>query len=339
MKTKICTGSAVMTIVLCTISWYAWRQAPSPPPTGMVETIVFGTTASGLFAAPLWVAERQGYFQQEGLDVDIRVLSDAKVAFDTMVQDGSLDMVSVAQTPVVWHSFVRNDYAIIAAMADSDNNCKLLARKDRGIHTPHDLTGKAIGVTGGTSGQFFLDMFLLSHGLNPAAVETIDLAAGALPQALVEGRVDAMATWEPHIFHAQRLLGANAFEFETHNVVRTKFYVVALRQFIARHPGALQKFLKALKRAETFIHEHNTAALEMAAQRIKMDRDLATVVWNDLTFRLGLDQSTIDVLETEARWVINHQFTAQTPVPNYLSFLFVDGLKAVKPGIVIIVSQ
>ncbi len=139
------------------------------------------------------------YFQQEGLDTDIRVLSAANVALKTMLEDGTLDMVSVAQTPVVFHSFVRNDYAIIAAMADSDNSHKLLARKDRGIYTPNDLKGKAIGVTKGASGQFFLDVFLLSHSINLAEVEIIDLAAGALAQALVEGRVDAIATWEPHV--------------------------------------------------------------------------------------------------------------------------------------------
>src|SRR5262249_26251764 len=119
MRTKIFIGTAVMTMALCTISWYALRQAPSLPSTSSIEKIVFGTTMSGLFAAPVWVAEQQGYFQQEGLDVDIRVLSAANVALTTMLEDGNLDMVSVAQAPVVFHSFVRNDYAIIAAMADS----------------------------------------------------------------------------------------------------------------------------------------------------------------------------------------------------------------------------
>ncbi len=339
MLKKIFIGMAVLAVVIVGLSLYAWRQTPSSTSTGPVEKIVVGTTASGVFAAPLWVAEQQGYFQQEGLDTDIRVLSAANVALKTMLEDGTLDMVSVAQTPVVFHSFVRNDYAIIAAMADSDNSHKLLARKDRGIYTPNDLKGKAIGVTKGASGQFFLDVFLLSHSINLAEVEIIDLAAGALAQALVEGRVDAIATWEPHIFHAQRLLGANACLFDTHNIVRTKFYLVAVRNFIAQHPGAIQKFLKAIKRAEIFIQEHNNVALDIASQRIKMDRELAKVVWDDLTFRLVLDQSVIDVLETEARWVIHNKFTEKTTVPNYLPFIFVDGLKAVKPGAVTIVGK
>ena len=204
---------------------------------------------------------------------------------------------------------------------------------------PSGSLGKAIGVTNGTTGQFFLDVYLLFHSINPAEVETIDLAVGALTQALVEGRVDAIATWEPHIFHAQRLLGANAFLFDTHNTVRTKFYLVATKHFITQRPGALQKFLHAMRRAEVFIQEHNKVAMDIAARRTKTEGELATVIWDDLTFRLVLDQSVIDVLETEARWVIKNQFTAKTTVPNYLPFIFVDGLKAVKPRAVTIVGK
>src|SRR5437867_2996133 len=262
MRKRIVIGMAALAMALVGLSLYAWHQAALPASAGPVEKIVFGTTTTGLFAALVWVAEQEGYFQHAGLDVEIREFSSAHVALKTMLEEGNLDIVGVAQTPVVFHSFARSDYAILATMADSDNNHKLLARKDRGIYTPGDLKGKAIGVTKGASGQFFLDVFLLSHGLNPAEVETIDLAAGALTQALVEGRVDAIATWEPHIFHARRLLGTNAFLFDTHNTVRTKFYFVAARDSITRHPGALQKFFHAVQSAETFMQRHNTVALD-----------------------------------------------------------------------------
>jgi NitT/TauT family transport system substrate-binding protein len=182
-------------------------------------------------------------------------------------------------------------------------------------------------------------VFLLIHGVNPAEVDILDLAAEALTPAIVEGRVDAMATWEPHIFHAQRLLGANALLFDTHNIVRTKFYLVAAKNFITQRPGALQRFLQAMKKAETFIQEHNKVAMDIASRRLNMERDIATVGWEDLTFRLILDQSLLEVLETEARWVITNKFTEKTTVPNYLPFIFVDGLKAVKPGAVTIVGK
>ena len=183
LRTNSVIGVAVLTVILVGLSMYAWPQQPSPTLTSPVEKIAFGTVASSLFPALVWAAAQEGYFQHVGLDVDIRGLSSAHLALKTMLEEGTLDIVGVAQTPVVFHSFARSDYAIIATMADSDNNHKLLARKDRGIYTPGDLKGKAIGVTKGASGQFFLDVFLLSHGLNPAEVETIDLALYCRPDA------------------------------------------------------------------------------------------------------------------------------------------------------------
>ena len=94
-----------------------------------------------------------------------------------------------------------------------------------------------------------------------------------------------------------------------------------------------------MRRAEVFIQEHNKVAIDIASRRTKTEGELATVIWDDLTFRLVLDQSIIDVLETEARWVIKNQFTEKTTVPNYLPFIFVDGLKAVKPRAVTIVGK
>ena len=170
-------------------------------------------------------------------------------------------------------------------------------------------------------------------------VEAIDLAAGALTPAIVEGRVDAIASWEPHIFDAQRLLSTNTFLLDTRNIVRTKFYLVAAKHFIAQHPGGVQRFLHAMERAEVFIQEDNKAALDIASRRTKIERELATVIWSDLTFRLILDQSILDVLESEAKWVSKKHFTAKTTVPNYLPFIFVDGLKAVKPRAVTIAGK
>ena len=339
MGKKIGIGIGLIAAVICAISLAVWRQKPSPTSASPVEKITFGTVATGVFPALVWVAEHEGYFQHAGLDVDIRGLRSANLALKTMLEEGTLDIVGVAQTPVVFHSFVRSDYTIIATMADADNNHKLLARAGKGLRTPADLKGKSVGVTKGTSGHFFLNVFLLSHGIDPAEVKTTHLAAEGLTPALVEGRVDAIATWEPHIFHAQRLLGADALLFDTHNMVRTKFYLVATKNFITQHPEALTRFLHAIRKAEVFIQEHNKVAMDIAAKRAQIEPELATALWADLTFRLVLDQSIIDVLEAEARWIIQNKFTEVTTAPNYLHFIFADGLKAVKPDAVTIMGK
>lgn len=54
-------------------------------------------------------------------------------------------------------------------------------------------------------------------------------------------------------------------------------------------------------------------------------------VWDKNQFSLSLDQSLILAMEDEARWMIKNNLTNEKNVPNFLDYIYEDGLKAVKP--------
>ena len=54
-------------------------------------------------------------------------------------------------------------------------------------------------------------------------------------------------------------------------------------------------------------------------------------VWAQNQYSLSLDQSLIIAMESEARWLINNNLTNQTTVPDFLNYVYIDGLVAVKP--------
>ena len=53
-----------------------------------------------------------------------------------------------------------------------------------------------------------------------------------------------------------------------------------------------------------------------------------------MIYRVRLDQNLPITLEDETRWAMKNKLTDQAVMPNYLSYIYVDGLKAVKPGAV-----
>ena len=53
-------------------------------------------TASG----PVWIANNYGYFHDEGLDINIKQFSSGRTALTTMLNERSLDVVTV-ETPVM----------------------------------------------------------------------------------------------------------------------------------------------------------------------------------------------------------------------------------------------
>jgi NitT/TauT family transport system substrate-binding protein len=53
--------------------------------------------------------------------------------------------------------------------------------------------------------------------------------------------------------------------------------------------------------------------------------------WFSHQFSLSLDQSLVSTIEDEARWIINNNLTNQTVVPDFLKYMYVNGLNSVKP--------
>jgi NitT/TauT family transport system substrate-binding protein len=286
------------------------------------------------------VAENEGYFEGEGLDLTIREFDSGRTALATMLNEGNLDMVTVAQTPVMFNSFDRDDYVIIATMVYSDNDVKILARQDRGIKNPSDLRGKTVGITKGSTGHFFLGLFLIHSGLQLSEIETIDIEASELPQALVDGRVDAISTWEPHIWNAKKLLGENAVRLQPRGgakIFREDFYFVPNRNFMENNPETLKRFLKAIEKGEEFIQKNKEEAINIVSQRLKLDKELVVSIWDDFEFQLILDQAIIITLEDEARWAIDNNLTDATEVPNYLDYIYFDALEEIKPEAITII--
>lgn len=307
-------------------------------PPEKAQKIVLGAETAP-HSSPVWIAENKGYFRDQGLNVEIKEFESGRTALRSMLDAEGIDIATAAQTPVVFNSFSGNDFAIVGGMVYSENDIKMLARADRGIHDAVDLKGRLVGITAGSSGHFFLGLFTAYHQMRASDVKLIDMEPAHLSQALIDGQVDAIATWEPHIFKARKALGDKAFLVSSGGLYRTDFYFIARKDFIRSHPEAMKRFLRAIEKAEVFILENNNEAKDIVAQRLKMDRETLKETWNSFHFALFLDQSILTSLEDEARWALRNRIAYAPKVPNYLDYVHTDALKAVKPEAVLIAGK
>ena len=325
-----------LSAVLSVLMLFTTGCNPSAPKK--VETIVIGA-ATVAHSSPVWIAESKGYFTEEGLKEEIKEFDSGREALQTMLNEGGIDIATTAQMPVVSNSFKRSDFAIVGSMVYSDRDHKVLARQDRGIKAPPHLKGRTIGITANSSGHYFLGQFLVHYGLNLSDVRAVDLEAARLPQALIEGQVDAIATWEPNVYKAKKALGDKILVLPSEGVYRMDYYFVARKNFIKNHFQALTRFLKAIEKSDEFIGKNKKEAMDIVEQRVKMDREIINATWDDFRFRLFLDQSILTALEDEARWAIRNRLTDASNVPNYLDYLYTDALKAVRPAAVRIAGR
>jgi len=71
---------------------------------------------------------------------------------------------------------------------------------------------------------------------------------------------------------------------------------------------------------------------------LKFDEAFTETIWSENQFSLSLDQSLVTAMEDEARWMIKNNLTKEKQVPDFLNYIYVDGLKAVKPEAVNIIQ-
>ena len=299
--------------------------------TGPMETATLGVERS-LLSAAVWIADEKGYFKDEGLDLTLKEFDSGRLSFMAML-DGNegIDICTVAPTPIMFVSFDREDYLIISTFIYSDDDVKVIARKDKGIKTAADLKGKKIGTPFGTTGQFFTEAFLARNGIASSEVNVVDFRPSELPSALGNGRVDAIVIWEPHGSKARQISGDKAVRLPSSEVYRETFNYVATKAFVRDNPEAVKRFLKATDRATIFLNNNEQQAQEIIAERLNLKKETLAMLWDDYVFEISLDQSLIVTLEDEARWAIRSKLTDASEVPNYLDYIHIDALEEVKP--------
>lgn len=285
-----------------------------------------------LLPSTVWVAEKLELFKKHNVNLTIREFDSGRNALETMLKDDSINIATVAQTPVVFNSFKEEPYVIVATMAYSLDDIKVLARKDRGIKSPKDLKGKKIGATKRSTGHYFLEGFLEHYGYNLSDVDLHDVNAATLPEKLQSGELDAITSWEPHIHNTEKIMGNKALTLLlSPTAFRKDFYFTVKKDYANYASDAIEQFLAALIDAEKYIKENPLESQKIAASRINADIEIVKQIWDSFTFEITLEQSILVGLEDEALWAIKLSKN-KIALPNYLNFINITPLKSVKPN-------
>ena len=119
--------------------------------------------------------------------------------------------------------------------------------------------------------------------------------------------------------------------FHDKDIYRYTFNVVATQEFIRKNPDKVRKVLGALVRAEEFVKVNPAATQNIVANFSGIEVAIVRNIWADASFAVTLDQALILALEDETRWAMNSRLIDKRKIPNYLDFLYLDGLLSVKP--------
>ena len=335
-RRRVLRVASIAAIGLAAVLAFGWASGRWQIGTTPVRESLRLALASTPHAALLHLAQARGYFAEEGLDVTMTTVSHGKAALDLLSQ-GKVDLAAAAEVPFVIAVLHGEPVSIVASMLGVSTEMAVVARRDRGISAPADLLGRRVGVTLGTSGEYFLWAFLIRHKLSLEGVTAVPLAPGEIARELARGTIDAASVWQPVRLDAEKALGEAAVTFTAPVAYTVTHVIVGRDPYLASHPQAMRKLVRALLKAERFNRAQPEVALAMVADRLGLDVQGLRPGWQELSFRVNLLQSHLIALEEQARWAIARGYSQVGSVPNFTSHLYLDALLAEDPDRVTVV--
>jgi len=194
-----------------------------------------------------YVSQERGYFEEEGLDVNIYVPGDPSTVLQTV--GAGRDDFGISYQPELLIAREQGISAVsIMALVQHPLN-SVMALKESGIAEPKDLKGKKVGAPGLPSDEALIDTMLQHQGLSIADVEMVNVGFDLVP-ALISKNVDAIvgAYWvHESISATNQGFELNIMRMEENGV--PDFYelvIVASEEKIADDPDVVQRFVKAV---------------------------------------------------------------------------------------------
>jgi NitT/TauT family transport system substrate-binding protein len=310
-----------------------WLAASCSPGaySGPVTSVIIGTTSNEVNSLIL-VAQDRGYFADNGIEITHKIYTSGVAAIDGIF-NGEVNMATGSEFAFAGDVLDGEHIRTIAVIDRSSVNY-LVARLDRGIKSIADLKGKKIGVPMGSRPEFALNRFLVLRGIEPSEVTLVNVPVNKSPDALVNGEVDAVATWQPYINQIKERMGDVLLVLPTQEGQPSYTLIMCNADWVAGNPETIRRFLKSLVQSESYINDFPQEAKAFIRDKMNYDEVYMESIWPENIFSLSLEQSLLLAIEDQTRWMISNNMTAEKTVPNFLDYIYTDGLKAVKPGAV-----
>lgn len=290
MKTaRVRAMSFACAAALAVASLSACGSSPSAPGSGKtngpgtgntsakVQTLNVGQISKSIAFFPIYIAQTKGYFTAEHLNVPTppELGTGAKVA--SALVGGSIDvgagvmsdafnLAKAGQQPKLIADLVNSYYVdiIVGNNFTGPGNSAPLKQRIKA------LAGKKIGITGPGSGtEALVDYLFHLDGLNASTQATlVNLGSGnsAAVDALKTHEVDALAFFQPvgqlaEALHAGRIYISPARGDVPGLAGATNGTVYTTPSRLSAKKSAIESFIRAIGKAESFIHSASPATL------------------------------------------------------------------------------
>ena len=288
--------------------------------------------------ALVMVAEDEGFFDKEGVDVEIKEFTAGKFALQAFL-GGSLDVAVSGEVPVSLSALQGNKFRVIGQVVKQTNNeVRVVALREDDVNDAKgyfDKTRRKLATSFGGGPEFFTYEFLKLHAIDEKSVDLISQKPEDMAPALLSKSVDAIAIFDPFAHIAEKNLKDKGVTFADPGIYSELYVIDVLDETITEKRPQLLAFLRGLKSAEGFIVENPDRSKEIVSKYTKLEADIIDGIWKSFDFGVAINDLYLQYTYAQAKWAIEKgKFPSDTPIPNYRAILDTTLLKEVAPSAV-----
>lgn len=209
---------------------------------------------------PLYVAEAQNYFTQNGVNVELVPVGSAPER-DQLMQAGQIDGMLTELVVTLLYNRDEPKISIIrfARVATAEYPLfRIVAAKDSGIKTPQDLKGIPVAISDLTVIEYTTDRLLEKAGLAPDDIAKISVPKIPDRLALLDsGELKAANLPDPVASVAIQKGAVVVVDDTSYPQISNSVYAFS-KDAVARKPDAIKAFLKAVDQAVEEINNDKT---------------------------------------------------------------------------------
>lgn len=250
-----------------------------------IQTVKVGEVTRSIFYAPQYVAITQGFFEEEGLEIELSTIAGGDKTMTALLSDG-IDIALVGSETSIYVSAQGANDPIknFAQLTQTDGTFLVAREKIENFSWDMLKDSTFLGQRKGGMPQMAGEYVLKKHGIDPQEdlelIQNIDFAN--ISTAFASGTGDFVQLFEPtaSVFE-QEGKGHIVASFGTESGPLPYTVFMAKDSFMNENPEVIEKFTRALKKAQDFVYESSVEEVAEAIQPFFEDTDIeliATVV-------------------------------------------------------------
>lgn len=277
---RYAAGMAITAAVLASAGCAAGMAATSTTSAGKHDLVV--ATVPTASSAGLYIAQQQGFFRQEGLNVKIvNVGSGAGVTAGLL--NGSIDVLNGAYAGfIAAQAHGAGKFRVLAdGYAGAPRVDEIVVMPGSGIAAPAQLKGKTVAVNAlGSVAALLVSSSLAADGVPPAQVHMVAVPFPAMPAALKAHQVDAAYLAEPYVSQVEAQVGGQEL-LDVNQGATQDFPIsgfVATQAWCQRYPKTAAAFARAIDRGQAVADTSRPAVEKVLTAYTPIKRPIAAIM-------------------------------------------------------------